>query len=110
MSRVIYPGLADHPDHALATRQMRGFGGMLSFELRQPGQADLLLAGLQLAAPALSLGGVETLVTVPRRTSHRTMSPEERRSTGISDGLVRVSVGIEDINDLTQDFDQALRG
>jgi cystathionine beta-lyase len=108
VERVIYPGLPDHPDHAIAARQMRGFGGMLSFELRQPSQVDRLLAGLQLATPALSLGGVETLVTVPSRTSHRTMSPEERRSTGISDGLVRVSVGIEDINDLTHDFDQAL--
>ena len=110
VGRVIYPGLPDHPDHAIAARQMRGFGGMLSFELRQPSQVDRLLAGLQLATPALSLGGVETLVTVPSRTSHRTMSPEERRSAGISDGLVRVSVGIEDIDDLTHDFDQALRG
>ena len=70
---------------------------------------DRLLAGLQLATPALSLGGVETLVTVPSRTSHRSMSPEERRSTGISDRLVRVSVGIEDVHDLTHDFDQALK-
>ena len=88
---------------------MRGFGGMLSFELRQPGQVDGMLERLQLATPALSLGGVETLVTVPSRTSHRTMAPEERQRAGISDGLVRVSVGIEDIDDLIHDFDQALR-
>jgi cystathionine beta-lyase len=106
---VIYPGLPAHPDHAVAARQMRGFGGMLSFELRQPGQVDGMLERFQLATPALSLGGVETLVTVPSRTSHRTMAPEERQRAGISDGLVRVSVGIEDIADLTHDFDQALR-
>jgi cystathionine beta-lyase/cystathionine gamma-synthase len=109
VARVIYPGLPAHPDHAVAARQMRGFGGMLSFELRQPGQVDGMLERLQLATQALSLGGVETLVTVPSRTSHRTMAPEERQRAGISDGLVRVSVGIEDIADLTHDFDQALR-
>jgi cystathionine beta-lyase len=109
VSRVMYPGLPDHPDHAVAARQMRGFGGMLSFELRQPDRVDRMLGRFELATPALSLGGVETLVTVPSRTSHRTLSPEERQRAGISDGLVRVSVGIEDINDLTHDFDQALR-
>jgi cystathionine beta-lyase/cystathionine gamma-synthase len=109
VSGVIYPGLPTHPDHAVAARQMRGFGGMLSFELRQPAQVDGMLERLQLATQALSLGGVETLVTVPSRTSHRTMAPEERQRAGISDGLVRVSVGIEDIEDLTHDFDQALR-
>ena len=109
VGRVIYPGLPDHPDHAIAARQMRGFGGMLSFELRQPAQVERMLAHLKLATPALSLGGVETLVTVPSRTSHRTMTQEERLRAGISDGLVRVSVGIEDIYDLTNDFNQALR-
>ena len=108
VGRVIYPGLPDHPDHAIAARQMRGFGGMLSFELRQPAQVDGMLQRLQLATPALSLGGVETLVTVPSRTSHRTMAPEERQRAGISEGLVRVSVGIEAIEDLTHDFHQAL--
>jgi len=108
VARVNYPGLSSHPDHALATRQMRGFGGMLSFELRQPAQVDALLAGFRLATPALSLGGVETLVCVPSRTSHRTLSPAERQRAGISDGLVRVSVGIEDIADLVADFGHAL--
>jgi cystathionine beta-lyase len=108
VSRVMYPGLPDHPDHAVAARQMRGFGGMLSFELCQPDQVDGMLGRFELVTPALSLGGVETLVTVPSRTSHRTLPPEERQRAGISDGLVRVSVGIEDINDLTHDFDQAL--
>lgn len=108
VARVNYPGLREHPDHALAARQMRGFGGMMSFELREPARVDEVLGRLKLATPALSLGGVETLVCLPSRTSHRTMSPEERQRAGISPGLVRVSVGIEDIEDLMQDFQQAL--
>ncbi len=105
---VNYPGLPEHPDHSLAARQMRGFGGMLSFELRNPGQVDGMLSRLRLVLPALSLGGVESLVCVPCKTSHRLMTLEERQEVGISDGLVRVSVGIEDVEDLIQDFQQAL--
>lgn len=108
VARVIYPGLKSHPDHALATAQMRGFGGMLSFELRDPAAVDGFLRKLEIAAPALSLGGVETLVCVPSRTSHRTMSREERARVGISDGLIRVSVGVEDAEDLVEDFRRAL--
>jgi cystathionine beta-lyase/cystathionine gamma-synthase len=108
VARVNYPGLASHPDHAIAARQMRGFGGMLSFELREPGRVDEVLRRFRLATPALSLGGVETLVCLPSKTSHRSMSPEERQRAGISPGLVRVSVGIEDVEDLLEDFDQAL--
>ena len=108
VARVNYPGLPDHPTHAIARKQMRGFGGMLSFELRDPSRIDSLLSRLRVVMPALSLGGVESLTCVPSRTSHRTMTPEERRAAGISDGLVRVSVGIEDVEDLIEDFDQAL--
>ena len=108
VARVNYPGLPEHHDHAVAARQMRGFGGMLSFELRDPGQTDHLLQRLRLVMPALSLGGVESLICIPSRTSHRLMTPAERQHAGISDGLVRVSVGIEDIEDLLEDFDQAL--
>jgi cystathionine beta-lyase len=106
---VNYPGLSNHPDHPIAARQMRGFGGMLSFELRAPDGVDEVLKRFRLATPALSLGGVETLVCLPSRTSHRAMTPEQRQQAGISAGLVRVSVGIEDIEDLLEDFDQALR-
>ena len=109
VSRVNYPGLPEHPDHAIVVRQMHGFGGMLSFELRDPARVSGMLTRFQLATPALSLGGVETLVCVPSQTSHRTMSREERERAGISEGLVRVSVGVEDGEDILRDFDWALR-
>jgi cystathionine beta-lyase/cystathionine gamma-synthase len=108
VAQVHYPGLSGHPDHAVAARQMRGFGGMLSFELHDVSQVDRLLSRLRLVMPALSLGGVESLVCVPSRTSHRTMRPEERQQAGISDGLIRLSVGIEDHADLIADLQQAL--
>jgi cysteine-S-conjugate beta-lyase len=105
---VNYPGLPGHPDHALAARQMRGFGGMLSFELRDPARVDAMLAAFRLMTRALSLGGVESLVCIPSRTSHRKLTTEERERAGIRDGLVRISVGIEDIEDLQEDLAQAL--
>jgi cystathionine beta-lyase/cystathionine gamma-synthase len=105
---VHYPGLASHADHGIACRQMRGFGGMLSFELRDPYLVDAVLARFRITLPALSLGGVESLVCVPSRTSHRKMSREERERAGIREGLVRVSVGVEDIEDLVEDFTHAL--
>jgi len=108
VSRVNYPGLPGHPDHAIAARQMRGYGGMLSFELRQPEQVDRLLSRLRIVMPALSLGGVESLICVPGRSTHRTMTPAERQRAGISDSLLRVSVGIEDATDLLGDFAEAL--
>jgi cysteine-S-conjugate beta-lyase len=108
VAAVNYPGLPCHPDHAIAARQMRGFGGMLSFELRDAAKLDAVLAAFRLVLPALSLGGVESLICVPSRTSHRKMSREERQRAGISDGLVRVSVGVEDFEDLLEDFLRAL--
>jgi cystathionine beta-lyase len=105
---VHYPGLPSHPDHAIAARQMRGFGGMLAFELRAASRVDDVFAGFRLVMPALSLGGVESLVCIPSRTSHRKMSDEERQRAGISNGLVRLSVGVEDIEDLLEDLARAL--
>lgn len=105
---VNYPGLPEHESHAIAAGQMRGFGGMLSFELHDPSLLDGLLSRLRVVTPALSLGGVESLVCIPSRTSHRGMSAVERERAGIRDGLMRVSVGIEDVEDLLEDFDQAL--
>ncbi len=107
--RVNYPGLPDHPDHAIAAWQMRGFGGMLSFELRRPESLDNVIAGFQVVTPAVSLGGVETLIGAPGRTSHRLVSADELNALGIGLGLLRVSVGIEDIEDLEEDFDRALK-
>ena len=87
---------------------MSGFGGMLSFELRDADAVDGFLKRLMLITPALSLGGVESLICVPSRTSHRSLSAEERGRVGISEGLIRLSVGIEALEDLQTDLDQAL--
>jgi len=108
VARVNYPGLPDHPDHAVAARQMRGFGGMLSFELRDAAQVNAVLGRFKLATAALSLGGVETLVTIPAKTSHVKLTAAERAEVGISESLLRVSVGIEDGDDIIGDFTQAL--
>lgn len=108
VAAVHYPGLAGHPDHEIAARQMRGFGGMLAFELHDASRVNDVLSGFRLVMPALSLGGVESLVCVPSQTSHRKMTQEQRARIGMADGLIRVSVGIEDIGDLQDDFARAL--
>ncbi len=110
VARVNYPGLPSHPQYALAREQMKGYGAMLSFEVAGGGQAaDALVEHLQIIFPALSLGGVESLICSPRKTSHLKMSADERKDAGISDGLLRLSVGIEAAEDLMADLDQALR-
>ena len=109
VSRVHYPGLASHPRHERARRLFRGFGGMLAFELGAGHEAaDRLLETLTLPVFAPSLGGVETLVIRPAISSHAGVAPEERREQGITDDLLRVSVGIEDAADLIDDFMSAL--
>ena len=109
--RVLYPGLATHPDHALAGELMSGFGGMVSLVLEGGGDAaDRFMARLKVAIAAPSLGGVETLVSQPRFTSHVGLTSEQRAAQGIPDGFVRLSIGVEDAEDLIADFDQALRG
>lgn len=110
VATVHYPGLHEHPDHAVASRQMRGFGGMLSFEIVPEWNPRIVLDQLRVATPALSLGGVETLVCIPAITSHREVEAAARKALGITDGLIRVSVGVEDIDDLIDDFSQALDG
>jgi cystathionine beta-lyase/cystathionine gamma-synthase len=109
---VNYPGLESHPRHARARELFEGFGGMLSFELKggseANGAADKFIARLQLPACAPSLGGVETLITRPATTSHSGMSREDRERLGITDSLIRLSVGIEAAEDLIEDFKQAL--
>jgi cystathionine gamma-lyase/cystathionine beta-lyase/cystathionine gamma-lyase/homocysteine desulfhydrase len=105
---IYYPGLASHPQHALARRQMRGFGGMLAFELGSLEAARRLLGAVRLMSLAESLGGVETLISHPATMTHASVPPEHRKALGISDGLVRISAGVEDLADLTEDLGQAL--
>ena len=106
---VHYPGLQDHPEHALAARQMSGFGGMVSFELAGGAEsARMLLERVHLFSLAESLGGVESLIGQPALMSHSTMPEEVREARGIRGGLIRLSVGLEDIGDLREDLEQAL--
>lgn len=109
VSRVYYAGLPSHPGHERARRLFKGFGGVLSFELEGGVQAaDELMGRLELPLIAPSLGGVESLITRPATTSHAGMTPEQRAAAGISDGLIRLALGIEDPRDLVEDFRQAL--
>jgi cystathionine beta-lyase/cystathionine gamma-synthase len=109
--RVNYPGLETHPGFDIARRQMSGFGGMLSFELDENRiDPQHFVHGLELIRPALSLGGVETIICAPAVTSHVKLSPAERAELGITDGLFRLSVGIEDVDDLISDIDRAIAG
>ena len=107
--RVLYPGLPSHPDHDLARELLSGFGGMVGVVLDGGGEAaDRFMSRLRLAIAAPSLGGVETLVSQPRWTSHAGLTAEQREAQGIPDGFVRLSIGVENAEDLIADFDQAL--
>lgn len=109
VTRVLYPGLLSHPDHILARRQMRAYGGMITFVLRGGGEAArAFLAHLRLVTLAESLGGVESLAEHPASMTHAALTPERRLALGIDDGLVRLSVGIEDLEDLRADLENAL--
>jgi cystathionine gamma-lyase/cystathionine beta-lyase/cystathionine gamma-lyase/homocysteine desulfhydrase len=109
VSRVYYPGLADHPQHALARRQMpHGFGGMLTFEMGSFEGARQVLNRFRLMALAESLGGVETLVSHPASMTHASVPAERRAAIGLTDGMIRISAGIEDVEDLKEDLAQAL--
>ena len=108
IARVYYPGLASHAGHSVAASQMRGFGGMLSFELIDGLDPLAFLRRLQLVICAVSLGGVETTICQPVATSHAKMSAAERKRLGITDNLLRLSVGIEDAGDILDDLLQAL--
>ncbi len=110
VSRVIYPGLTSHPMHRVAARQMeKGFSGMISFELEGGIDAGIeLMSSVELCALAESLGSVETMITHPSSMTHAEVPEEERRARGLGDGLVRLSVGIEDADDILEDLEQAL--
>ncbi len=110
VSKVFYPGFEDHPNHAIAEAQMRHFGGMVSFDLMddQFEHARKILSATQLFTLAESLGGVESLIGHPASMTHASIPREERRKVGLTDSLVRLSVGVEDVQDLIADLDQAL--
>jgi cystathionine beta-lyase/cystathionine gamma-synthase len=108
VKRVLYPGLSSHPQHEIAKKQQRGFGAMITFDLGSLDAARTLLNRVHLCSLAESLGGVETLISHPASMTHSSMPPEVREENGITDGMVRVSVGIEDVEDLIADIDQAL--
>ncbi len=114
IARVIYPGLSSHPAHAVAAQQMSGFGGMVTIEVRPQKASSPVLAAvavcdhLRIAVNAMSLGGVETLVSIPVYSSHINMTGDELRKHGVTPGMIRISVGIEAVKDLVADFHQAL--
>ncbi len=108
IKKVYYPGLAAHPQHALAKRQMKNYGGMLSFDLGNLSNAKKFLRRLRVCALAESLGGVESLISHPATMTHGSIPPEQRHKIGVTDGLVRVSVGLEDVEDIIADLKQAL--
>jgi cystathionine beta-lyase/cystathionine gamma-synthase len=108
VARVLYPGLPDHPGHALHQRQASGFGAMITFDVGDFAAAKRMLDRCQVMSLAESLGGVETLISHPASMTHASVPPEQRARIGLTDGLVRISVGIEDVEDLLADLDQAL--
>jgi cystathionine beta-lyase/cystathionine gamma-synthase len=110
VDKVYYPGLPSHPQYELACRQMRGFSGMISFDVGSLANARTVLERVRLMALAESLGGVESLISHPASMTHASVPPERRHALGLTDGLVRISAGIEDIEDLRDDLAQALEG
>jgi cystathionine beta-lyase/cystathionine gamma-synthase len=108
VKKTYYPGLPDHPQHELAKRQMKGFGAMISFDTGSFENASTLLSRVRLCSLGESLGGVETLISHPATMTHGSIPPEEREKLGITGGLVRISTGIEDVEDLIADLGQAL--
>ena len=108
VKKVFYPGLAEHPQHDLAQQQMTGFGSMITFETGSLSNAKKMLRKVRVCSLAESLGGVETLISHPATMTHAALGEKGRRVIGITDGLVRISVGIENVEDITDDLDQAL--
>ena len=106
--QVLYPGLPHHPGHELQGRQASGFGALITFDLGTQAAAKTLLDSLKVMSLAESLGGVETLISHPASMTHASVPADERQRLGISDGLVRVSIGLEDVEDLLGDLEQAL--
>ncbi|HET9409507.1 MAG TPA: PLP-dependent aspartate aminotransferase family protein [Candidatus Sulfotelmatobacter sp.] len=110
VEKVFYPGLTNHPQHELAKRQMSGFGAMISFETGSFKNANKFLKKLRICSLGESLGGVETLISHPATMTHAALGEKGRKAIGVTDGLVRISVGVEDVDDILEDLDQALAG
>ncbi|HEY6274143.1 MAG TPA: PLP-dependent aspartate aminotransferase family protein [Terriglobales bacterium] len=108
VKKVLYPGFSDHPQHALARRQMSGFGSMITFETGSLGNAKKMLRKVRVCSLGESLGGVETLISHPATMTHAALGASGRRQIGLTDGMVRISVGVEDTDDIIADLDQAL--
>jgi cystathionine beta-lyase/cystathionine gamma-synthase len=108
VQKIYYPGSLSHRQHDLAKRQQKGFGGMVAFDVGSLDAARTVLESVKLCTLAESLGGVETLISHPATMTHASVLPETRARIGITDGLVRISVGIEDTDDIIADLDQAL--
>jgi cystathionine gamma-lyase/cystathionine beta-lyase/cystathionine gamma-lyase/homocysteine desulfhydrase len=108
VKEVLYPGFTDHPQYALAKKQMSGFGSMITFETGSLRNAKKMLAKVRVCSLGESLGGVETLISHPATMTHAALGEKGRKEIGLTDGMVRISVGIEDVNDLLADLDQAL--
>ena len=108
VKKVFYPGLKSHPQHELAKRQMTGFGSMITFETGSLANAARLLKRVRVCTLAESLGGVETLISHPATMTHAALGEKGRKAIGLTDGMVRISVGIEDVDDILADLDQAL--
>jgi cystathionine beta-lyase/cystathionine gamma-synthase len=108
--RVFYPGLASHAQHELAKKQMSGFGGMISVETNSKANAATVLARVKVFSLAESLGGVESLISHPASMTHASVEPERRAQLGVTEGLVRLSCGVEDVEDLLEDLQEAFRG
>ena len=109
VKKVYYPGIETHPNHQIAKKQTRGFGGMVSFDVGSAENADKLLSKVKYFTLAESLGAVESLISVPARMTHASIPAERRAELGITDGLVRISVGLEDVEDLIEDLGNALK-
>jgi cystathionine beta-lyase len=109
VGKVYWPGFEEHPNHAIAKSQMIGFGGMLSFDLDGSLDAKLFQKKLNMIKPSMSLAGVESTVIQPSLTSHALLSPQEREALGISDYLIRLSVGLENKEDILEDIEQAIK-
>jgi len=108
IKKVFYPGLPDHPQHELAKRQMLGFGAMITFETGSLKNANKMLKKLRVCSLAESLGGVETLISHPATMTHAGLGEKGRKAIGITDGMVRISVGIEDLRDILEDLEMGL--